>query len=166
MVKHATKPYSLGDTVMPPVVTKEKRVIRYVLESVILAGDKCIIFSHWVGPLKRLKMLFETRARMLKQNESGVLLITGDDDIDERARITARAREDPSIHSLLITIDTGGQSNDLAFANHVLLLDPWYNPADEDQAMDRVGGLMQKKEIHVVRFMIRGAVDVRLILFF
>jgi hypothetical protein len=51
----------------------------------------------------------------------------------------------------------------LTSANHVFLLDPWWNPATEDQAIDRVHRLGQTKPVEVVRFICTNSVEEKIL---
>ena len=61
-------------------------------------------------------------------------------------------RNDPTITVFLISLKAGGVGLTLIEANRVYLLDPWWNVAAEEQAIDRVHRLGQKKDVHVIRF--------------
>ena len=63
----------------------------------------------------------------------------------------------------MLSIKAGGVGLNLTEANHVFLLDPWWNPAVEQQAFDRCHRIGQKKEVHIHRLYIEGTVEERLI---
>ena len=51
----------------------------------------------------------------------------------------------------------------LTAANHVFLLDPWWNPAVEEQAIERVHRIGQKKPVEVIRFICQGTIESRVL---
>lgn len=62
----------------------------------------------------------------------------------------------------LISLRTGGVGLNLTRANHVFHLDPWWNPAVEDQASDRAHRIGQKNRVFVTRLLMRGSVEERI----
>jgi len=70
---------------------------------------------------------------------------------------------DPNIKIFLISMKAGGLGLNLVAASHVLLLDPWWNPAAEEQAIDRVHRLGQTKPVFVTHFIIQGSVEEKIL---
>ncbi|CAM9379722.1 unnamed protein product, partial [Ectocarpus sp. 13 AM-2016] len=64
---------------------------------------------------------------------------------------------------LLISLKAGGVALNLTVANHIFLMDPWWNPAAEMQAIDRTHRLGQFKPIYATRFIIEDTVEERII---
>ncbi|OCF60506.1 DNA repair protein RAD5 [Kwoniella mangroviensis CBS 10435] len=63
---------------------------------------------------------------------------------------------------LLISLKAGGVGLNLTMANHVFMMDTWWNEAIEQQAIDRVHRLGQNKHVHVTRYIIKGTVEKRI----
>jgi SNF2 family DNA or RNA helicase len=59
----------------------------------------------------------------------------------------------------LISLKAGGTGLNIIGADSVILLDPWWNPAVESQAIDRVHRLGQKNVVHVYRLLTRGTIE-------
>lgn len=59
---------------------------------------------------------------------------------------------------LLISLKAGGVGLNLTMANHVFMMDTWWNEAIEQQAIDRVHRLGQNKPVFVTRYIIKGTV--------
>ena len=72
-------------------------------------------------------------------------------------------KEDPSITVILISLKAGGVALNLTVASHIFLMDPWWNPAAEYQAIDRAHRLGQQKPIRAVRFVVRNTVEERIL---
>jgi SNF2 family DNA or RNA helicase len=64
----------------------------------------------------------------------------------------------------LISLKAGGIGLNLVEANYVFLLDPWWNPAAESQAMDRVHRIGQKNKVIVYKFITSNTVEEKIIL--
>ncbi|MHB1844068.1 MAG: helicase-related protein, partial [Deltaproteobacteria bacterium] len=63
----------------------------------------------------------------------------------------------------LISLRAGGTGVNLATADTVLLYDPWWNPAVEDQAVDRVHRIGQSRDVSVYRLVARGTVEEKIL---
>lgn len=77
--------------------------------------------------------------------------------IPARAKTIERFRNDPGLEILLVSLKAAALGLNLVMANHVMLLDLWWNPAVDEQAIDRAHRLGQTKTVHVARFTIMGA---------
>ena len=64
---------------------------------------------------------------------------------------------------ILLSLKAGGVGLNLTAATKVYLLDPWFNPAVEEQAMDRVHRIGQERPVFVTRFVVRGTVEEKLL---
>jgi SNF2 family DNA or RNA helicase len=67
--------------------------------------------------------------------------------------------EDPTRFGMMLTLAAGGVGLDLQSANYVVLYDRWWNPAVEDQAIDRVHRLGQSRQVVVVTLTTRGTLE-------
>lgn len=123
------------------------------MEEVSSSGRKAIVFSQWVEPL-------ETIAQSLKDH--GPLLYHGRIPTKERQPILDRFKEDPDAHVLLMSYGTGSVGLNLQFTNYVFLYDRWWNPAIEDQAINRAHRLGQKSAVFITRFTSVGTVEERI----
>jgi len=63
---------------------------------------------------------------------------------------------DPDVEVILVSLKAASLGLNLVSANHVILMDLWYNPATENQAIDRSHRIGQKKAVHVTRIVIKG----------
>ena len=64
---------------------------------------------------------------------------------------------------MLVSLKAGGVGINLTAASRVYMLDPWWNPAVEEQAMDRVHRLGQTRDVEVVRFAARDSIEERML---
>lgn len=123
------------------------------LAEVAESNRKAIIFSQWVEPL-------ETLAESLSQY--GVLQFHGKIPSAQRPAILDRFKNDPKFHIILMSYGTGSVGLNLQFANYVFLFDRWWNPAIEDQAINRAHRIGQKSPVIVTRFVTQGTIENRI----
>ncbi len=117
------------------------------------SGRKAIVFSQWVEPL-------EVIARALEP--FGPLLYHGKIPSAERQPIIDRFKADPTKHVILMSYGTGSVGLNLQFTNYVFLFDRWWNPAVEDQAINRAHRLGQTTSVFVSRFVCQATVECRI----
>ncbi len=123
------------------------------LAEVAESGRKAIVFSQWVGPLERIAAAVEPY---------GPLLFHGKVPHRQRQPILDQFKKDKSKHVLLMSYGTGSVGLNLQFANYVFLFDRWWNPAVEDQAINRAHRLGQKETVFVTRFVSQGTIEGRI----
>ena len=73
-----------------------------------------------------------------------------------------RFRDDDSRHVLLMTYGAGGVGLNLQFANYVFLFDRWWNPAVEDQAINRAHRIGVDGPVYVTRFLMENTIEERI----
>jgi SNF2 family DNA or RNA helicase len=122
------------------------------MDEVADSGQKAIVFSQWVEPLRVL-------AKSLAPY--GALQYHGQIPQSERTPTLDRFRTDPDCHVLLMSYGTGSVGLNLQFANYVFLFDRWWNPAVEDQAINRAHRIGQKNPVTVTRFLSEDTIEQR-----
>merc|ERR1719409_75017 len=70
---------------------------------------------------------------------------------------------DPNLRVILISLKAGGEGLNLQAASHVFLLDPWWNPACELQAIQRAHRIGQTKEVKAVRLITTGTIEEKIL---
>lgn len=123
------------------------------MEEVAENGRKAIIFSQWVEPLEVLAAALD---------RFGPLQYHGRIPQKDRTPILDQFRDDPSKHVLLMSYGSGSVGLNLQFSNYVFLFDRWWNPAVEDQAINRAHRLGQKYPVTVTRFLSEGTIETRI----
>ncbi len=123
------------------------------LEEVAQSGRKAIIFSQWVQTLRTL-------ARRLRR--FGPLEYHGKVPPGKRDAVISRFRNDDSKHVILMSYGAGGVGLNLQFANYVFLFDRWWNPAVEDQAINRAHRIGVSGPVTVSRFLMLGTIEERI----
>jgi SNF2 family DNA or RNA helicase len=123
------------------------------MQEVAESGRKAIVFSQWVEPLEFLAPPLAP---------FGPLLFHGRVPSATRQAVLERFRNDPSKHVLLMSYGTGSVGLNLQFTNYVFLFDRWWNPAVEDQAINRAHRIGQKSQVTVTRFISQGTIEGRI----
>jgi SNF2 family DNA or RNA helicase len=123
------------------------------LTEVAESNRKAIVFSQWVDPLEKLAA---------ELAELGVLQFHGKVPAAQRAAILDRFKTDPNIHVILMSYGTGSVGLNLQFANYVFLFDRWWNPAVEDQAINRAHRIGQTEPVIVTRFVTQNTIENRI----
>jgi SNF2 family DNA or RNA helicase len=114
---------------------------------------QALLFSQWVEPL-------ETLAQQLAP--FGPMQYHGKIPQRERQPILDRFKADKSKHILLMSYGTGSVGLNLQFVNYVFLFDRWWNPAIEDQAINRAHRIGQKETVFVKRFICQNTIEGRI----
>jgi superfamily II DNA or RNA helicase len=120
-----------------------------VLE-VVEEGHKVLVFSQFTSLLAIVRQHFD-RAGVTYEYLDGQTR-------DREARVT-RFQEDPDCHVFLISLKAGGLGLNLTAADYVFLLDPWWNPAVEAQAIDRAHRIGQTRTVMATRLIARDTVE-------
>lgn len=123
-----------------------------LLEQVRTLKDthKILIFSQFVGMLELVK-------ERLEQENIGHAYLTGK--TRNREEQVALFQHDPNTRVFLISLKAGGTGLNLTQAEYVFLLDPWWNPAVENQAIDRAYRIGQQNKVIAVRFITPGSIE-------
>ncbi|KAK7261114.1 hypothetical protein RIF29_27418 [Crotalaria pallida] len=98
-------------------------------------------------------------------NKSGLSCVQLNGAMTLAARDAAikRFTDDPDCRIFLMSLKAGGVALNLTVASHVFLMDPWWNPAVERQAQDRIHRIGQFKPIRIVRFVIENTIEERIL---
>jgi superfamily II DNA or RNA helicase len=122
-----------------------------VLEQVEREGGRALVFSEWT----RLLALVEAA---LSARRVPYLYLDGETPALERAaRVTRFQNGEGKV--FLLSLRAGGTGLNLTGADWVIHLDPWWNPAVEDQATDRAHRIGQTKPVTVVRLVAQGTIE-------
>jgi SNF2 family DNA or RNA helicase len=123
------------------------------LEEIAVSGRKAIVFSQWVSTIRRL-------SKALRR--FGPLEYHGQIRSSQRDGVIRSFREEPAAHLLLMSYGAGAVGLNLQFANYVFLFDRWWNPAVEDQAINRAHRIGSTAPTTVTRFLVRDTIEERI----
>lgn len=123
------------------------------LEEVAASGKKAIVFSQWVDTLKVLGRRLE-RFSPLEYH--------GKIPSARRDGVLREFKEDPRRNVLFLSYGAGGVGLNLQFAGYVFLFDRWWNPAVEDQAINRAHRIGAAGPVTVTRFLALATIEERI----
>jgi len=126
----------------------------HMLENAIVEGHKILVFSQFVKHLDLVK-------DKLRSMKIQYCYLDGSS-MDRREQVE-RFSNDDSVRVFLISIKAGGLGLNLTQADYVFILDPWWNPAVEQQAIDRAYRIGQKKKVFTYRFITRNTVEEKIL---
>ncbi|WP_343522941.1 DEAD/DEAH box helicase [Pedobacter sp.] len=126
----------------------------HTLDNVLKGGHKVLVFSQFVKHLDIFKKHFET------ENIPFAYL---DGATRNRGEIVAEFQQNIDLKVFLISIKAGGVGLNLTQADYVFILDPWWNPAVEQQAIDRTHRIGQDKKVFIYKFIAKDTVEEKIL---
>ncbi|HET7537977.1 MAG TPA: DEAD/DEAH box helicase [Candidatus Didemnitutus sp.] len=125
------------------------------LQEVVGSGHKVVIFSQFVTLLDRVRSALEAHYPELPRYEiTGMTL--------DRQKPVQQFQTAQGAAVMLVSLKAAGTGITLHAADYVFLLDPWWNPAVEDQAIDRVHRIGQTNTVFVYRMVTAGTIEERI----
>jgi superfamily II DNA or RNA helicase len=124
------------------------------LADIYATKHRVVIFSQFVGLIERLKTVLEKEFPDLN-----LFMLTGK--TVDRAKPVKQFQESDHPATILVSLKAGGTGITLHAADYVFLLDPWWNPSVEAQAIDRVHRLGQENPVFVYRVIATGTIEER-----
>jgi superfamily II DNA or RNA helicase len=122
-----------------------------LLEELRASGHRALVFSQFTSHLALVR-------RALEEASFSLLYLDGSTPANERKRLVGEFQTG-SADAFLISLKAGGQGINLTGADYVLHLDPWWNPAVEDQATDRAHRIGQHKPVTVYRLIAKSTIE-------
>jgi SNF2 family DNA or RNA helicase len=138
---------------MPDLVLESSKV-RTLLElfgDLLPAGHRALVFSQFVGHLALVREALAARGL-------GYLYLDGSTPAAERGGLVERWQNGET-DVFLISLKAGGTGLNLSGADYVFHLDPWWNPAAEDQASDRAHRIGQARPVTIVRMVAEATIE-------
>jgi SNF2 family DNA or RNA helicase len=130
-------------------------VLLEALDEAVAEDHKALVFSQWTALLDRVEPHLAA---------AGIPFLRIDGSTRDRAGVVERFQDSAGPPVLLISLRAGGTGLNLTAADHVFLLDPWWNPAVEDQAADRTHRIGQDRPVSIYRLVARDTVEERILL--
>ncbi|WP_053406388.1 DEAD/DEAH box helicase [Persicobacter sp. CCB-QB2] len=124
------------------------------LESGISEGHKILIFSQYVKHLSLVRQQLEER---------NIVYSYLDGTTKDRKQAVDNFQNNDEVQVFLISLKAGGVGLNLTKADYVFILDPWWNPAVELQAVDRAHRIGQKKKVFTYKFIGKGTVEEKIL---
>jgi superfamily II DNA or RNA helicase len=125
------------------------------LQASVAQGHRALVFSQWTSFLDLIEPHLTS---------NGITFSRIDGSTTNRQRVVQEFQENPDgPRVMLLSLKAGGLGITLTAADHVYILDPWWNPAVEDQAADRVYRIGQENPVLVQRLVARDTVEERVL---
>jgi superfamily II DNA or RNA helicase len=124
------------------------------LDEVLDEGHKVLVFSQFTSFLAILRRQLDDRGLVYEYLDGRTT--------DRQARV-ARFQEDAECRLFLVSLKAGGQGLNLTAADYIYILDPWWNPAVEAQAVDRAHRIGQTRRVFAYRLIARDTVEEKIV---
>jgi superfamily II DNA or RNA helicase len=133
--------------------SKVERLLE-ALEEAAADGHKALVFSQWTSLLDLIEPHLEA---------AGIRKTRLDGSTRDRGGVVAEFQAEGGPPVMLVSLKAGGTGLNLTAADHVFLLDPWWNPAVEEQAAGRAHRIGQERPVMVHRLVAKDTVEERIL---
>lgn len=123
------------------------------LEEIVPRGHRVLVFSQFTSYLERIRQAVEAR---------GISVVQLDGSTRKRPEVIRRFHEGEA-PVFLISLKAGGTGLTLTEADYVYMMDPWWNPAAEAQAIDRAHRIGQTKKVNVYRLVAADTIEEKVV---
>ena len=138
----------------PPSSSSKLERLLGALADAVAEGHRALVFSQWTSLLDLIEPHLDA---------AGVRHVRLDGSTVDRAGAVGAFQAEDGPPVMLLSLKAGGVGLNLTAADHVFLVDPWWNPAVEDQAADRAHRIGQDKPVMVYRMVARDTVEERIL---
>lgn len=133
---------------------KIKEIVRHITDKT--ANHKLLIFSQFVKMLELIKS-------ELNKHSIEYEYLDGQRNTKQREQSVKNFQENPDLRVFLISLKAGGTGLNLTAADYVYMIDPWWNPAVENQAIDRCYRIGQDKKVFAYRMICTNTVEEKIL---
>ncbi len=137
-----------------PFASAKIELLFETLEEALSEGHKALVFSQWTSLLDLVEPHLRGRSIAFERLDGSTR---------DRAGVVGRFQDEKGPPVMLLSLKAGGTGLNLTAADHVFLLDPWWNPAVEDQAADRAHRIGQDRPVLVHRLVAKDTVEERIL---
>lgn len=149
----ASHPGLVDETKKPETSAKLSLLLNHVQE-VTQEGHKVLVFSQFTSLLALVRTMLD---------EAKIPYEYLDGQTEDRKAPVERFQTDPKIPVFLISLKAGGTGLNLTAADYVFILDPWWNPAVEAQAIGRAHRMGQTQKVIAYRMITQGTVEEKIL---
>jgi len=146
-----------GNGVLPPQLHSAKiRAVVKALQANMAEGCRVVVFSQWTGFLDLLSKALNGQTPAIPW-----MSFTGKLSIEQRQRRVSWLNERGDGHGrvLLVSLMAGSVGLNLTGATKLYLMDLWWNPAIEEQAIQRIHRIGQTRDVHVYKLVMRDTIE-------
>lgn len=142
------------DKSMPEISIKKTLLLERIKDNVF--SHKVIVFSQFLGMLDLLR-------KGLEQHKISFEYLDGSTTVKDRERSVRKFREGDEVRVFLVSLKAGGVGLNLTAADYVYIVDPWWNPTVEMQAIDRTHRIGQTKKVFAHRMICKNSIEEQII---
>lgn len=149
---HKIVPNSLCDC--ENLEDSKMKVLLKLVHTIIENKERVLIFSQFTKSLDLLKNALQ---------DTNVLYLNGATSKKDRAKFVDSFQEkDSPFNVFLISLKAGGVGLNLTNAQNAIILEPWFNPAVEEQAFSRIHRIGQEKEVKIYRLLYKESIEAKI----
>ncbi|KAJ4703417.1 Helicase-like transcription factor CHR28 [Melia azedarach] len=139
-------------------IPDEKKLIteKYLNDSIKVGGEKAIVFSQWTKMLDLLEACLKDSSIQYRRLDGTMSVVARDKAVKDFNTL-------PEVSVMIMSLKAASLGLNMVAACHVLLLDLWWNPTTEDQAIDRAHRIGQTRPVTVLRLTVRNTVEDRIL---
>ena len=149
----ADHPALATDGEVIPELSGKIAAISELCDEIFSGGGRVLIFSQYVKMLKIIETSF---------NENGISYFYMDGDTKDRIPLVEKFNAGEK-NAFLLSLKVGGVGLNLTGADHVIIVDPWWNPAVEEQAWSRAHRIGQTKKVVVTKLYSKGTIEEKIL---
>ncbi len=138
-----------------PVGSAKLRAFTTIVDELRENGHRCLVFSQFVGHLKLIR-------NYLDENSISYQYLDGSTPVKRRKKSVDDFQNGEG-ELFLISLKAGGSGLNLTAADYVIHMDPWWNPAVEDQASDRAHRLGQTRPVTIYRLVVKNTIEEKIV---
>ena len=153
-LRQACNHLALLDPARSGTPSSKLSLLTSVVEDSLEQGHQILIFSQWTKLLDEVQQIFRKHLIPFDRLDGATR---------DRKRIVDDFQSGTSAPVLLMSLKAGGVGLNLTQADHVILLDPWWNPAAEQQATDRAHRIGQTRPVLIQRLIAEGTIEERVL---
>lgn len=125
-------------------------------DTTTIAGEKAIVFSQWTGMLDLLEACLKNSSIQYRRLDGTMSVLARDKAVKDFNTL-------PEVSVIIMSLKAASLGLNMVAACHVLLLDLWWNPTTEDQAIDRAHRIGQTRPVTVLRLTVKDTVEDRIL---
>jgi superfamily II DNA or RNA helicase len=137
-----------------PDISAKRKYLKEAVASLVAEGHKCLIFTNFLATVELI-------GEDLDEIGVGHLVMTGA--TGDRQSLVQRFQSDPSLGAFVMTLKTGGVGLNLTSADYVFIMDPWWNRAAENQAIDRTHRIGQENPVFCYRLIAKETIEEKIL---
>lgn len=145
---------SILERSVPRSESGKLQLLEEMLGSIIQVGHKVLVYSQFVRFLKLIREMLDKKSWRYEYLDGSTR---------NRQAHVRNFQENEQVKTFLISLKAGGLGLNLTAADYVIHLDPWWNPAVEQQATDRVHRIGQENRVFVYKFIVKSSVEEKIL---